>query len=197
MTETFFDLVKRSRSVRRYKENERIPKSILRDLVDSARLTPSAGNRQPTRFIICDKKEINNEIFKTLGWLGYLAEDLGPSEGERPSAYIILLYDNRIRNASFQYDAGIVSQTVVLGANSYDLGCCIIGSINHDKLRGLLNIPPEYVVISVIAIGYPVEEVHIEECKDETDVKYWRDENRVHHVPKLPLHKVLIGEFYD
>jgi nitroreductase len=194
---TFHELVKRSRTVRRYKEEERIPESVLIDLVDTARLTASAGNRQPVRFIICDNKKLNNEIFKLLGWLGYIAEDLGPKEGERPSAYIILLQDNRIRNASFQYDAGIVSQTIILNANYYHIGCCIIGAVNQEKLRNLLNIPGQYDIISVLALGYPLEEVQLEESKDESDVKYWRDDSSVHHVPKLSLDKVLLAKYHE
>jgi nitroreductase len=197
MDETFHSLVKRSRSVRRYQEDKDIPKSVLLELVDSARTVPSAGNRQPNRFIIVNDKNLNKGIFNSLRWLGYLSEDMGPKVGERPNAYIIMLHDTTIKNASIAFDAGIAAQTIVLGANYRGLGCCIIGSVDSSKISALLNIPPRYDGMMVIALGYPVEEVVIEESKDSTDVKYWRDENKVHHVPKLPLERVLIGVYSD
>lgn len=196
MEERFSELVKRSRSVRRYKENVDIPKSILLELVNSARTVPSAGNRQPTRFIIVNDKNLNKEIFKSLGWLGYLAEDMGPKVGERPNAYIIIVSDYTIPNASLRFDAGIAAQTIVLGANYHNIGCCIIGAVNTTKIRNLLNIKSQYDGIMVIALGYPVEKVVIEESTDASDVKYWRDENKVHHVPKLPLDLVLLDTYF-
>jgi nitroreductase len=156
----------------------------------------SAGNRQPTRFIIVNNKELNKVIFSSLGWLGYLSEDMGPVVGERPNAYIIITSDFTIKNTSIQFDAGIAAQTIVLGANSHGIGCCIIGAVNAGKISELLNIPPQFGGMAVIALGYPIEQVVIEESKDYSDVKYWRDENKVHHVPKLPLNQVLIGTYF-
>ena len=195
--ETFANLVKRSRSVRRYQEDKDIPKEILLELVEAARTVPSAGNRQPTRFIIVNDKNLNKGIFASLRWLGYLAEDMGPGVGERPNAYIIIVSDFTIKNASIQFDAGIAAQTIVLGANYHGIGCCIIGAADATKIRNLLNIGSQYNGMMVIALGYPVEKVVIEESKDSTDVKYWRDENKVHHVPKLPLDQVLVGTYFS
>jgi nitroreductase len=192
---SFYGLVKRSRTVRRYHEATPIPKSILIDLVDTARLVASAGNRQPIRYIICNDRELNLKLFEGLGWLGYFGKDTWPIEGERPAAYIILLGDSTIANASFQYDAGIASQTIILGANNFGLGCCIIGAVNHQKVKELFDISLHLSIISVISLGYPMEIVRLEEAKDESDIKYWRDENKIHHVPKLLLDQVLVGDY--
>ena len=53
---------------------------------------------------------------------------------------------------------------------------------------------PDHLRLSlVIALGKPRETVIIEECKDENDVRYWRDEHGVHHVPKRPLKSCLVS----
>jgi nitroreductase len=108
-----------------------------------------------------------------------------------------MLYDTTINKASFQFDSGIAAQTIVLGANYHGIGCCIIGAVNTSKIQTLLNIPPQFGGMMVIALGYPVEEVVLEQSKDCADVKYWRDENKVHHVPKLPLELVLLGTYFN
>jgi hypothetical protein len=44
----------------------------------------------------------------------------------------------------------------------------------------------------VLALGYPKEEVIIEEINEDGDFKYWRDEKEVHHVPKRTLDEVIL-----
>lgn len=81
------ELVMKTRSCRRFKE-EAISEELLRELVDLARLSASAANLQPLKYIISYKKEMNDIIFPKLKWAGYLKDWDGPEEGERPSAYI-------------------------------------------------------------------------------------------------------------
>jgi len=52
--------------------------------------------------------------------------------------------------------------------------------------------PDHYKIIQVLALGKPAEEVVIDEVVDG-DIKYWRDENEIHHVPKRSLQELIIG----
>lgn len=130
-------------------------------------------------------------IFPTLSWAGYLEDWTGPVEGERPSAYIILLGDKELAN-SFQYDAGITSQSITLGAAELGLGACLIGSIKRDSLRKILSIPERYEILLVIALGKPGESVKMEDIEDDGKIKYWRDEKEIHHVPKRRLEEIIL-----
>jgi len=47
----------------------------------------------------------------------------------------------------------------------------------------------------VVALGKPVEEARIDDMNDGGDVRYWRDENQVHHVPKRKLDDIIIGSW--
>ena len=91
-------LVTENRSRRRFYQEHAIGHETLTDLIDLARLSPSAANLQPLRHIIsCDPK-INEQIFSCLGWAAYIKDWPGPKEGERPSAYIVVMQDSRLSN---------------------------------------------------------------------------------------------------
>jgi nitroreductase len=184
-------IVKTNRSYRRFDEKQPTSEKLLIQLVNLARFSASGANRQPLKFIISHTREKNQKIFPTLGWAAYLKNWKGPEEGERPSAYIIILGDTNIAS-SFEYDAGIACQSILLGAGEHGLGGCIIGSINKDHLRENLGIPDPYVILLVLALGKPAEKVVVEDLEPGGDVKYWRDEEGIHHVPKRRLEELIL-----
>jgi nitroreductase len=187
----FRDLIIKNRSYRRFQEARAIDESVLRDLVELARFSPSGGNLQALKFMLSCTPERNALIFPFLAWAGYLADWPGPAEGERPSGYVIILGDKEIRN-TFECDCGIAAQSIVLGAAERDIGGCMIGSIQRERLRAALDIPERYDIVLVIALGYPSEEVVLEEVGEDGTIEYWRDEKGVHHVPKRSLKELIL-----
>ena len=69
----------------------------------------------------------------------------------------------------------------------------MIASINKNGLREALKIPEKFEIVLVIALGQPKEKVVIESVGNEGDIKYWRDTEGVHHVPKRSLDELIIG----
>ena len=187
----FKELVKKNRSFRRFHQEHRVTTGQLRDLVGLARLTPSAANRQPLRYILSASPEKNARIFSYLAWAAYLPEWSGPEEGERPSAYIIILNDTTI-SKSVDCDHGIVAQTILLGAVAMGLGGCMIGAIQKTGCARRSRIPEQYDIILVLALGKPKETVIIESLGADGDIRYWRDGSGVHHVPKRPLDELIL-----
>lgn len=187
----FTELVKKNRSYRRFHQGHEIGFAELRELVELARLTPSAANRQPLRYILSHYHEKNAIIFQYLSWAAYLPDWEGPVEGERPSAYIIILNDMNISRV-LDCDHGIVAQTMLLGAAARGLGGCMIAAIKKEGLRIALNIPVNYEMRLVIALGKPKETVAIEDVPVSGDIRYWRDEAGVHHVPKYALDDLIL-----
>lgn len=185
------DLIIKNRSCRRFYQDAAVKHETLRGLVDLARLSASSANLQPLKYILsCDPKK-NGLIFPHLAWAGYLKDWAGPAEGERPSAYIIILGDTGI-SKNFSYDCGIAAQSVLLGAAGEGLGGCMIGSIKREELRKTLNIPSRYEILLVLALGKPKEKVTIERAEESGDIKYWRDNKGIHHVPKRPLDDIIV-----
>ena len=185
------DLIRNNRSYRRFYEDYPISKKTLKELIELARLSASAANKQPLKFIISYEPEKNEKIFPNTRWAGYIKDWPGPAEGERPSAYIIILGDTEIKD-SFGCDHGIAAQSILLGATEKGLGGCMIGSIDKDGLRKALNITERYEILLVIALGKPKEKVVIDEVGENGDIKYWRNKDGVHHVPKRPLADIIL-----
>ena len=188
---TLRELVLKNRSYRRFHQDVSIEHQTLRELVDLARLSASGGNHQPLKYLLSCDPEKNATIFSQLGWAAYLKDWPGPGEGERPSAYIIIMGDKSIRE-SFGPDHGIVAQSILLGATERGLGGCIIATIRKEKLRQALHIPDQYEILLVLALGKPKETVQIETVGPDGDIKYWRDEEEVHHVPKRSLDEIIL-----
>ena len=172
-------------------ESLEISSDILISLIELASFCPSAANLQPLKYLICNIAEKNSLIFKALSWAGYLTEWKGPPEGERPSAYIIVLGDTSI-SKNFQCDAGIACQTILLGAVAQGLGGCILGAIDRESLRRSFSIPEQYEILYVIAIGKPLETVFVEDIKKDGGIRYWRDQNGGHHVPKRSIQELIL-----
>lgn len=185
------DLVMQNRTYRRFYQEVAVEQKTLRELVDLARLSASAANLQPLKYILSWEAQKNALIFPHLGWAGYITDWQGPAEGERPSAYIIILNDTLICK-SVDCDHGIAAQSILLGATEKGLGGCMIGTVQRQKLCEVLNLPSHYEILLVLAIGKPKEQVVIETINDSGDIKYWRDNEGKHHVPKRNLDDIIL-----
>ena len=186
------DLLLNNRSYRRFFEDETVSYEVLKELIDLARITPSTVNSQPLRFMLVNTPEENKKVFECLAWAGLLKDWKGPSEGERPSAYVIILCDLSVGKDK-RYDDGIAAQTIMLGAVEKGLGGCIFGSVQREKLAENLNIDTEkYSVDLVLALGKPKEEVRLIDIPENGSTAYFRDENGVHYVPKHSVEELII-----
>lgn len=180
------ELLIRNRSYRRFQQNKLIDIDILKELVEHTRFCPSGRNLQPLKYILVNTPELCSKVFPNLAWAGYLNDWDGPSVGEQPSAYIVMLEDQRLTKSS-QWDQGIAAQTIMLGAVEHNLGGCMIASVKKDNLSAVLKLQDYLEIVLVLAIGYPIEKVVVDDIDLSGDIKYWRDNEQVHHVPKRKL----------
>ena len=185
------ELVYKNRSYRRFHQNDKISMETLEELVDLARHSACGANLQSLKYILSCEPNINELIFKRLGWAAYLKDWKGPAEGEKPAAYIVLMGDTSIHN-NFFCDHGIACQSMLLGAVEKGLGGCILASVNRDGLREDLSIDDKLEILLVLALGRPLEQVKLEYVKTGEGIKYWRDEKGIHHVPKRPLADIIV-----
>jgi nitroreductase len=188
---TIRELVTKNRSCRRFRQESAVGRQTLEQFVDLARLSASAANLQPLKYILSCKPETNALILPHLAWAGYLEDWPGPAEGERPAAYIIILGDTAITK-SFGCDHGIAAQSILLGATETGLAGCMIALIERRALRAALKIPAQYEILLAIALGSPKEQIVLEDVGPDGDIRYYHDNAGVHHVPKRARKDIIL-----
>ena len=188
------ELIYTTRTVRRFQEDRPLGQALLTGLVDLARVGGSARNAQVLKYMIITDPGLRQALFPLLGWAGYLRDWPGPAPGERPAAYIAcLLEKNLLKGAETEAycDLGIATQNMLLGAAAQGVFGCRIGAFSPQAHR-LLGLDDRYAVLLVVALGYPAETVMLEEMGVDQDVRYWRDGQSGHHVPKRRLDQILM-----
>jgi nitroreductase len=188
------ELVQSNRSCRRFDEHHAVSSQTLLELIDLGRLSASAANLQPLKYIYACSPGINERIFSCLKWAGYLDTWPGPAEGERPGAYIVILQDTQI-SQRVDCDHGIAAQSILLGAREKGLAGCMIAAVNRPGLSTALEIDDHYKILLVLAIGKPREHAIIEPVDKDQDIRYWRDGNGNHHVPKRSMEEIIVARY--
>lgn len=184
-------LIQKNRSYRRFDQSRHLTEQELHRLIELARLAPSPKNMQPLRYLPVFEKEDKDSLFECLKWAGYLKDWPGPVEGERPGGYLVVMGDREL-SRSFHYDVGFSGQNILLGAVEMDLGGCVVAAFNRKKVRKLFDLPSQFNLLVVIALGKPIEEIQIEPFEEKPN--YWRDEKGIHHVPKRSLEDLLFAQ---
>jgi len=140
------------RSIRRY-TGEPVERDLLLKVVELCRYAPSGGNKQEWELILVDDSEKVDSVFDTLAWLPAVG---APPEGKRPSAYIVVISDEKSDGLA---DCACVTTYALLAAHSQGLGSCWFGSIRRTELAKILSIPDHYSIEFVVSLGYSGEEV--------------------------------------
>ncbi len=183
------DTMMNRRTCRRF-ENRPVTREQLTTLMELARRAPSAANRQPMKYLAVTDGEKLKKVHEHVHWAAYTAPLGGPADdSERPAAYICLLADTAIK-AECAQDEGIAGAAITYGAEALGLASCWLGAIDRPDICRILDIPEDWKLMSMIALGYPKQE-RVLETGD--GVKYWL-EGDVVHVPKRPADKVI---FFD
>jgi len=193
-------IVAARRSVRSFEPRE-VPGQVLEEMVDAARVGPSAANRQPLEYVVVTDPALCAEMFATLKWAAYIAPAGDPPQGHHPTAYIVVVKRaDYMIEAMVNYDVGAAVQTMLLVAVAGGLGGCWLKSVNFPKAAKIINLPQGREVDSVIALGYPSEEPTQVDLKPGEEgleaIKYWREADGRHFVPKRALSAVMIRDRY-
>lgn len=182
-------LIEYNRTCRRFDQKFKVTYEDFLQLVELARLSASAANKQTLRFAFAAREKAAT-VFDNIKWAGYIT-DGAPKDDQKPPAYILVLNDNAFGKADLT-SCGIAMQSMLLGAAEMGLRGCIFGSINRTKLHKALNLDENTEIINVIALGKPAETAVIENIRKTDSIKYWRDDNGIFHVPKIIAEELII-----
>lgn len=190
----FKELVKKSRSYRGYDESRKISREELMDFVDCARFAPSSVNRQPFQYLLAYEKADLDKIQPLTGWARGLPQMKLPHPGKCPTAFIVIC-QNTDWDPDLTHnlrDVGIVAQTMLLAAAEKDLGGIMIGNFSPGRLAEALSLPENLVPMLIVAIGKPDEKIVLTEADAGESLKYYRDEQDTHYVPKRKLEDIVL-----
>lgn len=183
-----YDIALKRRSIRTFKQ-KLIPPRLLKKLINAARYAPTGANLQPCEFILINKKQVVERIFPALKWAGYIRPEGDPPPGCEPTAYIVILVNNKKKPLSPEADAAAAVENILFIATDEGIGSCWLGAIDKKKIKRILKVPAYCEVKYVVALGYPAEEPKTEIAKDS--IKYYKDKGGTLHVPKRALSEVL------
>jgi nitroreductase len=185
-----YEAIKKRRSIRKFQQKS-INLKIIKELLNAARLAPSAANIQPLKYIIIASQKKLGLTFSTLKWAAYIAPKGTPKKDERPMAYVIVLIDKEKEKIPCQRDVGAAVENILLLATAEGLASCWLASVDRKKLANILQLSQKYKIDSVVALGYAKEESQAEEWKG--DIKYFKDRQGKMHVPKRKLENLIVN----
>ncbi|MCX6709991.1 MAG: nitroreductase family protein [Candidatus Woesearchaeota archaeon] len=160
----FFDIIKGRRSVRQY-SNKPIDKEILRELVDTARLAPSANNIQSWEFVVVTERKMLREISEKATW-GKFIKDAAAAiivSGKRDNSYIV-------------EDCSAATENILLAAKAFGIGSCWVAGYKKEyseEIGKMLELPKGIVIVSIISLGYPLGENVIHDKRALKDLLHW------------------------
>ncbi|MDR1195990.1 MAG: nitroreductase family protein [Endomicrobium sp.] len=153
------EIIKNRRSIRNYQ-----PKSVEREkimqVLEAARLAPSACNAQPWKFIVAESPDIKDAVVKE--GLNNIAV---PNKWAADAPVIIAVCSKtkffvhniaeKIQDVDYHLiDLGIACEHLVLKAEELGLGTCYIGWFRGREIKKVLNLPSSYKVECLITLGY-------------------------------------------
>lgn len=177
-------ILEKRRTYRRFDESRAIPNEVVNDMKRAAQISSCAMNRQPLRYIYIRTPEIVNKVFDITRWGGAIPNGQGrPKVGERPTLFVAILSVKELQTPFTAFDEGLAASNITLAAYAHGVGSCILGSVDANSLRSLLDIDEALDISCVIGFGYPAHESVVIDAEGD-DLKYFMDENSNYVVPK-------------
>jgi nitroreductase len=149
--QNLINFLKRLRAVRQFLPDP-VPQEVINAVLEVARWSGSASNRQPWEFVVIRNKETLRVLSAVEGYAAHLA---GASLG-----IVLVMAGDHGQVEQETYDEGKLSERIMLAAAVYGVGSSI-GWFRRSGMtdaKAILGIPQERLVRTAISLGYPDEE---------------------------------------
>ena len=150
-TQDYIRFLRSLRAVRQFR-SEPVPQAVLNDLLEVARWSGSASNRQPWEFVVVQNHQTLQALSKVEGYASHLAN--------APLGIILVMTGEPGRGEAESYDEGRLSERIMLAAEAHGIGSSIgwfVGS-GATEAKRILGIPQRHLVRTALSLGYPDEE---------------------------------------
>lgn len=192
----FFKIISSRRSVRKFDSKRGIEYDTLKDIVALGALAPSRVNMQPWQFIVITDDQIKKDVFANILWGSKNpANKIFSDPKYAPAAYIVILIDEKIVKARYEYEVGACAENMMIYAWYLGIGSVWLHSVNRENIINLLKIPAEIKLDSIVALGYPDQKSSIAEFVGS--YRYSVDKNANLIVPKRDISKITFKNTYE
>ena len=188
---TMTELAVACRTYRRFTQEE-VPQELLALMVENARISNSAMNAQPLRYVVVRDPETVAAMQPLLHWAAKLPKDIGtPKEGEQPTAFIVVCTEGRDTPWT-GVDMGIAVRTMTLTACEGGVGSCIMGAVEFPQVAALLDIPEAWRPRLVLSLGCPDHASVVTDLPESGSTDYYVNEDRDYFVPKRSQEDIVL-----
>jgi nitroreductase len=157
----FNEVLKKRRSVRRYKDTP-VPRESIMRVLEAARIAPSAGHRQPWHFVVVEDEAKRERLAGRSSWAA------------KAPVIIVGVADPVASPSWYMNDMGIAFEHIVLTATNLGLGTCWMGQTRRDaEVKEILGIPDELRVIALTPMGEPDETPGPKDRKSLDEIVSW------------------------
>ncbi|MCL7486876.1 MAG: nitroreductase family protein [Desulfobulbaceae bacterium] len=158
--DTVMEVITGRRSIRRY-TSEDVPPQVLEDIFAAVRWAPSWANTQCWEIVVVSDQQIKEQLQGVLS-------PKNPACLAMINAPLVLAVCGKNKVSGFYkgeavtrhgdwklYDLGLATQNILLAAASHGLGTVVVGAFDHEKAAGILALPEDVEVVTLVPLGYP------------------------------------------
>lgn len=195
------DLIKQRRSVRSY-QDKKIPKQLIKEILELANLAPTASEKQDRFFIIIEDQILKEKLYSASCKQSHLlaapviiavvcdstmftAKELLKSNKDWDLDLWGATEKNYKKNKQFTdnvlilkkfwslQDADTATTTLLLAATAKGLATCWIGLFDHEQAAKILKIPKNYEVTALVTLGYQKDSPYPQKRKKISELIHW------------------------
>jgi len=152
----FFELIKRRRSIRMYKDTP-VDDATIKKILEAAQIAPSAGNLQPYELLVIKDVNIRRELAQAAYGQGFITRAPVAIVFIEDSRRSEIQYGKRGTNLYVHQDTAIAATFAHLAAADLGLGSCWVGAFDTHAVARILDLKPGFVPVAILPIGYPAE----------------------------------------
>jgi nitroreductase len=162
------EALKGRRSIRTY-EDRPVPREIIEEIVDTARLAPSANNFQPWEFIVVTERDMRVKIADLTDYGKFIAQ----------SGACVVVFSKDVKR--YLEDSSAATENILIAAHALGLGACWVAGDRKDyaePVRELLGVPEGHKLVALVALGYSAEQVEPHGKRPLAEVLHWERYSR-------------------
>jgi nitroreductase len=163
LTMDAIEALKGRRSIRAY-QDKAVPKEVIEQIVDTARLAPTANNLQPWEFIVVTEPATRRQIAGLAAYGPFIAQ----------AGACIAVFSKEVKHDV--EDCSAATENILVAAHALGLGTCWVAGCDKEyagPIAELLGVPAGYRLISLIALGYPAQHSEVHGKRELPDVLHW------------------------